>query len=135
MMHYEDYRRRETGVDRAALDVAIERGIFPSNFATKARACGLSCPLVSSQLIASPRAQMDELVPISDEEIERLAAEHGSTSIEAGTLEDLGSERAKDKQVFAFRLGRYYVVGPMPDAATDKAMVDAHQRLLRNKAD
>jgi len=76
---------------------------------------------------------MTELVLVPDHELERLAAERGPTSVEAGTLEDLRAERAKDKQVFAFRLGPYYVVGPIPDAATERTMTEAHQRLVAAK--
>jgi hypothetical protein len=59
---------------------------------------------------------------VADDELERLAAERGPDSLEALTLKDLRQQRAQDKQVFAFRLGEYYVVGALPDAETELAM-------------
>jgi hypothetical protein len=59
---------------------------------------------------------------IPDEELERLATEGGADSLEAITLGDLHRQRAQDKQVFAFRVGEYFVVGPMPDAETELHM-------------
>ena len=32
--------------------------------------------------------------------------------------------RAKDRQVFAFRVGDYMVVGPVPDAKTKSLMIE-----------
>jgi hypothetical protein len=66
-----------------------------------------------------------ELVP--DSELERLAQERGPDSLEAQTLGDLRQQRAQDKQVFAFRLGRRYLVGPMPDAETELTMTLAYE--------
>ena len=57
------------------------------------------------------KARMDLL---SDEELERMAAADGPDSMAAQTLADLRAQRAQDKQVFAFRLGDFLVVGPMP---------------------
>jgi hypothetical protein len=71
---------------------------------------------------------------VADDELERLAAERGPDSREALTLADLRQQRAQDKQVFAFRLGEYYVVGPMPDADTELTMTLANEvaKKLRN---
>ena len=51
---------------------------------------------------------------IADDELERLAAEHGPDSYHAVMLSDLRKRRAKDEQVHCFRLGEYLVVCPMP---------------------
>ena len=51
-----------------------------------------------------------DLIP--DGELERLAAEHGSGSVEAKALAELRQERAQDKQVSAYRLGKFVVIGP-----------------------
>ena len=68
---------------------------------------------------------------VADDELERLAAERGPDSREALTLADLRQQRAQDKQVFAFRLGEYYVV---PDADTELTMTLANEvaKKLRN---
>ena len=55
---------------------------------------------------------MDVLVLIPDDELERLAAERGRGSLEGNSLAELRRERAQDKQVFAYRLGEYIVIGP-----------------------
>jgi hypothetical protein len=59
---------------------------------------------------------------LTDEELERLAAQDGPESLAARVLVALRDQRAQDKQVFAFRLGEYYVIGPMPDAETELTM-------------
>ena len=66
-----------------------------------------------------------ELLP--DEELERLAAERGPDSLEAQTLADLRQQRAQDKQVFAFRLGKFLVVGPMPTPEEETAFLLANE--------
>jgi hypothetical protein len=65
-----------------------------------------------------------EITRISDEELERLAREGGPTSIEAMLLARLRRLRAKDRQVFAFRIGQYWIAGPMPDAHTEALMIE-----------
>jgi hypothetical protein len=42
-------------------------------------------------------------------------------------LADLRAQRAQDKQVFAFRLGDFMVVGPIPDAETELTMLLANE--------
>jgi hypothetical protein len=64
-----------------------------------------------------------ELVQVPDEEVERLARGQGPGSIPARVLANLRSERAKDRQVFAFRIGPYWISGPMPDARTEALMI------------
>ena len=50
-----------------------------------------------------------ELIP--DDELERLAVERGPGSLEANSLEEPRRERAQEKQVFAYRLGQFIVIG------------------------
>ena len=47
----------------------------------------------------------------------------GPVSVEARVLLELRRRRAKDHQEFAFRVGDYYFVGPMPDARTELALI------------
>jgi hypothetical protein len=72
-----------------------------------------------------------QLVP--DEELERLAADRGPDSVEARTLDDLRRQRAQDKQVFAFRLGEFFMVGPMPTAQEEVTFLLAHEAAKRMK--
>jgi hypothetical protein len=65
-----------------------------------------------------------EVVLVSDQELERLAREHGTDSIEAMVLARLRSMRAKDRQVFALRVGHYFVTGPLPDARSEALMIE-----------
>lgn len=57
-----------------------------------------------------------DLEPIPDRELEQLAVQGGPDSLEAQTFNALQRERGLDKQVYAFRIGPYYMVGPSPDA-------------------
>jgi hypothetical protein len=74
-----------------------------------------------------------QLVP--DKELERLAADRGPHSIEARTLDDLRRQRAQDKQVFAFRLGDFLVVGPMPTTQEEVTFLLANEVANRMKTD
>ena len=51
---------------------------------------------------------------ISDDELERLAAEHGRDSYLGVTLAYLRERRAKDEQVYCFELGEFLIVSPIP---------------------
>jgi hypothetical protein len=73
-----------------------------------------------------------DLLP--DTELERLAQRDGPDSLAARALADLRTQRPKDKQEFAFRLGEYYVIGPMPDAETELNMVLIAEVARRMKA-
>jgi hypothetical protein len=64
-----------------------------------------------------------EVVPLPDAELERLANEDGAFSVSAMLLKQLREHRAKDCQVYAFRVGTYYFVGPVPDARTESALI------------
>jgi hypothetical protein len=55
--------------------------------------------------------------------------------VEAWTLDDLRRQRARDKQVFAFRLGEFFMVGPMPTAQDELTFVLAHEALKCMKTD
>jgi hypothetical protein len=61
---------------------------------------------------------------VCDEELEHLAEEHGPHSTAAGVLRRLRSARARDRQVFAFRIGNYWITGPLMDAKTEAALID-----------
>jgi hypothetical protein len=65
-----------------------------------------------------------EVVKVSDKELEQLAKVRGPKSIEARVLARLRALRAKDRQVFAFRFGPYWIAGPTPDANTEAAMIE-----------
>jgi hypothetical protein len=58
-----------------------------------------------------------------DAELEELARAHGPFSIEAKLSRELRKGRAKDRQVFAFKVGDYYFTGPIPDARGEQALI------------
>ena len=64
-----------------------------------------------------------ELVQVPDEEVEQLAKEQGPGSIAARVLAKLHAQRAKDRQVFAFRIGPFWI-GPVPDGRTEAKMIE-----------
>ena len=63
-----------------------------------------------------------EVVQVPDEVLIVGAVENGPTSPEAKLLARLSFLRAKDRQVFAFQVGDYVIVGPVPDAMTEMIM-------------
>ena len=63
-----------------------------------------------------------DLVP--DEEVERLAKEDGPHSVAAKVLAELRAQRAKDRQVFAFRCGDYWITGPVPDVQSEAELIE-----------
>ena len=65
-----------------------------------------------------------ELIAVSDLELARLALLGGPTCAEAQVKRQLRAHRAKDRQVYVFRVGDYYFTGPIPDARTEIAMLD-----------
>ena len=69
-----------------------------------------------------------EIVQVPDEEMERLAEEHGPGSVHAKVLAELRAQRAKDRQAFAFRFGPYWITGPVPDARTEAKMIEFAER-------
>jgi len=63
-----------------------------------------------------------DLVP--DEEVERLAKKGGPRSVAAKVLAELRAQRAKDRQVFAFRCGAYWITGPVPDVHAEAELIE-----------
>jgi hypothetical protein len=66
----------------------------------------------------------DDVVLVPDEELERLANERGPSSIEARIFHELHKLRAKDRQIFAFRIGDHWFTGPTPDAKTELWLIN-----------
>jgi hypothetical protein len=60
---------------------------------------------------------------VSDEHLSRLEERQGPTGVAAAVLRELARKRARDYQAFAWRIGAYYFVGPVPDARTEVAML------------
>jgi hypothetical protein len=56
---------------------------------------------------------------VADEELEQLAEAAGPSSTAAAMLRAIKQYRAKDRQVFAFRINDHFFVGPLPDARTE----------------
>jgi hypothetical protein len=69
------------------------------------------------------RHVQSEIILLTDEELEILAREAGPLSIEAKVLRDLNDGRARDRQIFAFRIGGSYYTGPMPDAEMEATLI------------
>jgi hypothetical protein len=65
-----------------------------------------------------------EVFQVPDEALELAAAIQGADSIEAKVLAKLRRDRARDRQVYAFRCGEWWLVGPKPDALTELAMIE-----------
>jgi hypothetical protein len=66
----------------------------------------------------------DQVEFAPDEVLEHLALEEGPESVPARILRGLQGARARDRQVFAFRVGNYWITGPMMDAKTEAALID-----------
>jgi len=64
---------------------------------------------------------------VADDRLESLATAFGPGSTEARALELLRYYRARDRQVFAFRIGEHLVIGPMPDGQTKLMALMAHE--------
>jgi hypothetical protein len=65
-----------------------------------------------------------EITRVPDAKLKRLADEQVPMSVAATILHRLNRKRAKDYQVFAWPIGPYYFVGPVPDARTEASMID-----------
>jgi hypothetical protein len=65
-----------------------------------------------------------EVVQVSDEMLALAAAEKGPSSIEARVLAKLRLLRAKDRQVFAYRVDGYLIAAPVPDAWSELVMIE-----------
>jgi hypothetical protein len=55
----------------------------------------------------------------------RAAGQKGPRCAEAQALRQLRRLRRMDRQFFAFQVGEYLMVGPMPDAKTELDMIEA----------
>jgi hypothetical protein len=75
----------------------------------------------------NPGFEIAAMVPIPDDDLQRLAAERGPGSVEANALDELRRERAQDKQVSAYRLGDFIVVGPEPSAQEELVFLLANE--------
>jgi hypothetical protein len=62
-----------------------------------------------------------ELVP--DTLLESLARTEGPSSIEGQVWRHLREQRAGDRQVFAFRIGAFWLTGAFPDARTEARLI------------
>jgi hypothetical protein len=60
---------------------------------------------LSSFALGGRGRMADHVEFVPDEELERLAKERGPSSVEARMVEELRKLRAKDRQIFAFRVG------------------------------
>lgn len=74
------------------------------------------------------------VVPIPDDELERLASKHRPESVEANALADLCNERARDRQVFTFRLGDFIVIEPESSAEEELVFMLANEATKHLKA-
>ena len=64
-----------------------------------------------------------KIVRVRDEALSRLEEEQGPTGVAAAILHELRRKRVKDHQAFAWQVGAYYFVGPVPDARTECLML------------
>ena len=65
-----------------------------------------------------------DIVRIPDDMLKRMADAEGPKGAAAHVLRKMIAKRCKDRQVFAWRIGSYYFVGPMPDAALEAQMIE-----------
>ena len=68
---------------------------------------------------------------VTDERLEVLSMAFGPNSTEARALELLRHYRARDRQVFAFRIGEHLMIGPMPDGRAKLMALMAHECVRR----
>ena len=64
-----------------------------------------------------------DITRIADDELRQLAKIDGPKSMAAHVLRKVVAKRRKDRQVFAWRIGPYDFVGPVPDAETEAAII------------
>jgi hypothetical protein len=74
-----------------------------------------------------------DVILVGDELLTITAKKKGPRSIEAKVLSELRLERARDRQQFAFRCGGLWFVGAVPDARTERAMVEAAHAVEEQK--
>ena len=66
---------------------------------------------------------MVRLVRVPDQKVERLAKKYGPRSVAAKVLTELRAQRAKDRQVFAFRYGPYWLTGLVDNVHIDPDLI------------
>jgi hypothetical protein len=75
-------------------------------------------------LTAMGRRRLPSLKQVPDSEVARLAKKHGPESIASKVLAELRAQRAKDRQVFAFRYGPYWITGLVEDVHTNADLIE-----------
>ena len=65
-----------------------------------------------------------DLVRIPDDILRLMAKAEGPKGAASNILRKVIAKRRKDHQVFAWRIGSYYFVGPAPDAALEAQMIE-----------
>jgi hypothetical protein len=86
-----------------------------------------TAPREHTRRFARYRCMAIKVVQVPDEVLTLAAVENGPRSAEAHLLARLRFLRAKDRQVFAFRVGDYLIASPVPDARTELAMIEIAQ--------
>jgi hypothetical protein len=69
---------------------------------------------------------------VPDRILRTLVEVAGPDSVENQIWKQLRDERAKDRQVFAFRVGEYWLTCPFPDARTELHLI--HLAYLKDLA-
>jgi hypothetical protein len=65
-----------------------------------------------------------DIVRIPDDMLRRMAEAESPKGAASNILREVIAKRRKDRQVFAWRIGSYYFVGPVPDAETEAAIIE-----------
>ena len=65
-----------------------------------------------------------DFVRIPDDMLRRMAEAEGPKGVASKILCKVIAKRRKDRQVFAWRIGSYYFVGPAPDAALEVQIIE-----------
>jgi hypothetical protein len=68
-----------------------------------------------------------KVTQVTDDVLTLARVEKGPKSAEARVLAKLRLLRAKNRQVFAYRIGRYLIAAPVPDALNELAMIACAQ--------
>jgi len=65
-----------------------------------------------------------DIVRIPDDMLRRMAEAEGPRGAASTILRRVIAKRRKDRQVFAWRIGSFYFVGPVPDATMEAAIIE-----------
>src|SRR5262245_52348943 len=68
--------------------------------------------------------RMVRLIRVPDRKVARQAKKHGPRSVAAKVLAELRTQRARDRQVFAFRYGPYWLTGLVDNVHTDPDLIE-----------